>query len=83
MYKKAIEAATNYTNIILLSPQKIVEDGIRYQNQANIFKIHNMIKNFLDEHNVSYIEADYTVDKQELVRKILGLNTTEDLKKNT
>lgn len=75
LYKQALTTALDYSDIILLEPKPVKEDGIRYQTAEDIKKLYNSMKEFLEVHNIPYRMCDYTKCPSELIKEIFDINT--------
>lgn len=75
IYKKSLQALTEYTDIVLCMPQKLKEDGTRFQTENEIFMIHAQVTNMLKGFNVPYIEHDVKkTSVVDLAKKIFKIN---------
>ena len=75
IYKKSIQALTEYTDIIYCERQKIKEDGCRFQSEDDNAILNAQIYSLLKDHNVKFIEHDVKKDSlQNLTKKIFFLN---------
>ena len=60
IYKRVLFDMDWYSDLIFLKLHEYKENKIRYQSAEEAQVIENRIKGFLDDHNISYVSADYT-----------------------
>ncbi len=59
IYKRVLFDIGSYTDIIFMKIINYAENNIRYQSKKEALQIEGRIKQFLDEHNISYMATNY------------------------
>ncbi|MCK5018809.1 MAG: ATP-binding protein [Candidatus Peribacteraceae bacterium] len=78
LYKASLYAAKDYSDLILLTPKSVKAEGIRYQDDNDAEALYSMMKGFLFNHDINFIECDYNHALEELAYEIFNLNKVED-----
>lgn len=75
IYKKSIQALTEYTDIIYCIRQSIKEDGCRFQSEDDNVQIDTQIRSLLKDHNVPFISHNVReTSVEDLAKKIFFIN---------
>jgi nicotinamide riboside kinase len=75
IFKKSVTAMTEYDNIVLCMPQKLKEDGTRFQTDKEIEIIHHAAEGMLKDYNVPFVWHDVKENSpDDLVTKLFKIN---------
>lgn len=74
MYSLGLASLGSYSDLLLLRPQTVKEDGIRAQDDAAALDLYRQIKGFMDSHNASYMLCDCMKNVGEIVEEIYNIN---------
>jgi len=73
LYKRSLEGLYEYEQIFFLNLVRYKENGIRYNTEDEAIKIHDLIREFLENHGIKF--GDYTYNnKEQMLSDILYLN---------
>lgn len=73
MYKRVLFDLQNYTDLIFLSIKDYADNNVRYQTKEEAFELQRRIRQFLDDHNIKYVDATYDM-ADKLLRDLFWIN---------
>jgi nicotinamide riboside kinase len=73
LYEYVLQDLESYTDIVLMQPRSIVNNGIRYNSEEEANKIFDLIKEFLEQHKINYYEHNINT-KHNIINDIFELN---------
>ncbi len=81
LYEGALNSLLDYSNVILLNqPNKMTDDGIRYQTEEEARQVYDYVKGFLKQHHCDYISWSREKNLDDLILQIFNLNRIIDAK---